>query len=261
MPRREEVQRPRVASLTYRLEAADPLIDFTATAFPSEVRLGGFSCRFEGERLIAAPTEHYSDPEDAADALEGELQMWASYSEIVSGVRLAFERETVRVLDLDEPEDERDQSGYSTVRSALRVRYNVMNSPEVFPEAPPFRFVETEAITRLRRVLRGQRSGEYPLLGAAEDIRTDLKVRYGGGNSDVAANCLNVSHGVLRELGRLCASNDPVHRRTLKSTPRAGPLSDEEVGWVRRLLPELVERAARIEASAPPAPYLTKDSV
>jgi hypothetical protein len=259
MPRREEVQRPRVASLTYRLEAADPLIDFTATAFPSEVRLGGFSCRFEGERLIAAPTEHYSDPEDAADALEGELQTWASYSEIVSGVRLAFERETVH--DLDEPEDERDQSGYSTVRSTLRVPYNVLNSPEVFPEAPPFRFVETEAITRLRRVLRGQRSGDYPLLGAAEDIRTDLEVRYGDGNSDVAADRLNVSHAVLGELGMLCTSDDPVHRRALKSNPRAGPLSEDEVGWVTRLLPELVERASRVESRAPAAPWLTRDGV
>ena len=241
-----------MASLTYTLKATDPVLDFTATSFPKEADLGRFSCRVEEEKLTAVPTEHYADPEDAAAALERELQAWESYAELVTGVRFAFSLEMVKVIDLDAPEDERDESGYSTVRSELRVRYNVKNSPEVFPDPPPFRYVETEVISRLKRVLRGQRDGGYPLLGAAYDILTDLVVRYGQGDSRDAAERLNVSHNVLQELSKLSASDDPVRRRALKDNPRGGPLTDDQVGWVSRLLPELVERAARIESNAPP---------
>jgi len=259
LPRHEDLKRAHVASLTYRLKSVDPLLDFTGTPFPKDVELEHFSCRVDGEELTATPAQHFEEPEDAAAALEKCLQAWQSYGELITGVRFAFSRETVKVIDLDAPE-EGDRSGYSTVGMTLELRSTIKNSPEAFPDPPPFRYVETAAISRLKRVLRGQRDGGYPLLGAAYDILTDIQVRYGQGDLKEAARRLNVSREVLKRVSKLSSSDDPVHRRALKTQPLSGPLTDEEVTWVSRVLGELVERAARIEANAPPAPKLDRDT-
>ncbi len=260
MPRREDVNRPHVASLTYKLESADPLLDFTATSFPSDVELGSFSGRVDDEKLTVTPREHFASPDDAMAALEPELRAWESYAEIVTGVRFTLGFTGARIIDLDAPEDARDESGYGTVRSELRIRYDIRNSPETFPSPPSFRFVETDALRRLRRVLRAQREGGYPLMGAAYDICTDLEVRYGQGDRREAARRLNVSRNVLRCLSKLSSSDDVVHRRALKTKPLAGPLSDDEATWVGQILGELVERAARIEANALPGSKLDVSS-
>jgi hypothetical protein len=61
---------------------------------------------------MVASREHFADPDDAAAALESELRRWESYAGNVTGVRFAFSRQTVKVVGLDAPEEERDGSGY-----------------------------------------------------------------------------------------------------------------------------------------------------
>ncbi len=252
---------PRVASLTYQLRAKDPLLDFTLTAFPKDADVGTFNCRVDGETMIALPQEHFDSPDDAIAAIEPELRAWETYAEIVTGVRFGFSFAEAKIVDLDAPPETLERSGHSRVRLTLEGSYNINHSPEDFPDPPPFRLVETEAIRRLKRVLRGERDGGYPLLGAAYDIYTDLVIRYGDGDPKEAARHLNVSCKVLTQLSKLCSSNDPVHRRALKKEgSRVGPLTDDQVRWIRQLLPEIVERAARIEANAPSGPKLTRAS-
>jgi len=250
---------PHVAGLTYRIDPVDDLLDFTGTSLPEAFDVGAFACRVEAGKMVVTPTEHFSSVEEATAVLEPKLRAWEVWGEIVSGARFAFVQSSTQVVDRDPPPDVISEEGASTftVRSDLKIAYNIMWSPDGFPAPAPEWFTETEALSRLKGVLRRQREDRYPLLAAAYDILTQVHAHFGGGDRAKAARRLRVSAKVLTELSKLSAYNDPVHGRAVKRAGPPNPLTAEEEAFVKKALPALVERAAQAEGGASAATLLT----
>lgn len=251
---------PHVASLRYRIDPVHELLDFTGTSLPDEFKVGPFACRVEEAELIVTPREHFASEEEATAVLEPKLRAWEAYGEIVSGARFEFVQSSVQVVDRDPPPDTISERGTSVtrVRFDLEASYNVKWSPPSFPPPAPEWFAETEALSRLKGVLRRQREGRYPLLAAAYDVFTQLKTHFGGGDEREAARRLNVSSKVLIEVRKLSARDDPEHGRAVKepdSSPE--PITAEDETFLKRALTALVERAAHAEGGAPAEPRLT----
>ncbi|MEJ7656615.1 MAG: hypothetical protein WKF33_06275 [Thermoleophilaceae bacterium] len=245
---------PHVARLTYRIDPAHELLDFTATSLPAEFEVGTFACRVEEKEMIVTPREHFASEEEATAVLEPKLRAWEAYGEIVSGARFEFVQSAVQVVDRDPPPDVIAERGTSVtrVRSDLTIAYNIRWSPPNFPPPAPEWFVETEAVSRLKGVLRRQREGRYPLLAAAYDVFTQIKAHFGGGDEREAARVLNVSANVLAEVRKLSARNDPEHGRAVKqpdSPPK--PITAEDEAFLKQALTALVEYAAHADGGAP----------
>lgn len=218
-----------------------PYEDFSSAGAYGVV-LQGFECQLHQRRLVAKPRDHYADADSACLALEPVLRAWELHAEIELGLRMHFDYETAEVIDRQPDSEGITGSGAVVIgRATISATASVSRVHDKYPEAPVWNFAVSPVGARLAGELREWRSGRMRLLMAAGLILTELEALTGG-NRRRAAQRLNVEYAVLSRLGALAARHDPVHGRKVDGPEN--PLTQEELNWVRVILPLLAMRAA-----------------
>lgn len=203
-------------------------------------------------KLRIAPTEHFSDEDEARRAVEPFLRAWeieADLSSNVGMIRFKFER--VELVDRDPPPPGSPQ--VIEVKGASMMLVGASASLHLtctkYPQ-PPKTFRATPEVQHAYRRWIGFRSGKEPLQSMAYFVLTLLESAAGSRQS--AARSFQIDVAVLGTIGRLSSTKGD------ESTARkAGPgnqfqeLSGAEKQWLEEAVRRVVHRLGEHASGAP----------
>ena len=233
--------------LAYRVVAEPP--GSTVRLVPAQLELAGFTCRLEGDRLVAATEYDVLDQVAAEEILATVLERWALRVELDTRCRIGFRLESVS------GRPPQDGAAVEVTRDAA-LRPPPPEGALRLDQLEPGYLVTEEALASaawLRRV----EDGFEPVTSAAWWLVKFVEAVLGG--QDAVMERLNVSDTLLELIGDLGTHPDPSGWLNTSSHPTA--LSSGDVAWLLRALRELVRRLAAAQSGIACTPTLTVETV
>lgn len=233
-------------TLTYRVVSELP--GSTVRLVPAQLELAGFTCRLEGDLLVAT-TEYDVSQVGAEEILATALERWALRVELDTRQRLGF-----RLQSVSGPAPRNGAVVEVTRDAALRPPA----SPEValrLEQLEPGYLVTEDALAAAAR-LRRVEDGFEPVTSAAWWL---VKFVEALGGQDAIMERLNVSDTLLELIGDLGTHPDASGWLNTSSHPTS--LGSGDVAWLLRAMRELVRRLAAAESGIACTPTLTLETV
>lgn len=232
--------------------------------FRQVLHLAGLHCVLDAENLVVSPWEQVAGVDDVEQLLLPILRGWELRSELFDERPLEFRKTGHRIRDLSTggqivgvgTATERE-SAHPVIAVTITEHVNITDLSFVdgpHPRVPLIKPLEiSEAVEAIRDRWRDVQEGNERLLVGAYWILTRIVSQFG--NRKYAAAGLSVAGGVLDEIGRLTASNDPVEGRKVKGDTRL--LRESDRAWLKATIPTLIYRLAETEYGYANLPQIT----
>lgn len=245
----------RVAALHYGIVWRSNRVQWAQEVFPSTVTIPGWELDVTERRIAARPEgRNFIDQGEASDALEPALASWAAELTVVHDLPMEYwfiEAELVPDVPLA-------FSGRGELSIGDRLWANdqlqVVRTQSELP-SPTWPRPPSDAARDLREYcllpLRSHRRGEADVAYWLAEY-----LRHCPGSFADAAQRLNVSVGILRELKRL--SGSALDRKAARSSQ---PLTPDQRGWLQRAVELLVLRLHLYDVGEPVGERRTRNQV
>ncbi len=249
---------PHVESLSFHFISEDPNDTFDETE-PLIMSLGTFEVDLQNGKLTVRPQEHFANEESAKVAFEPLLHSWEITALLhEKRYRIRFKYDNAHVIDRNpSPPPSGTVVGLATLTlegrlSAIGTLVASRNNKEYPNPDPSFQTstLTDELIFRYKRYLDGREL----LTTMANWVETRLRKEYGN-RSDVA-KALNIHEEVLRNIGKFCATNDPLYGRKAQGK---GPekLTSAHRMWLDKVIPLLILRVGKVNDGLETHPQIT----
>jgi hypothetical protein len=246
------VNDPHVETVKYRF-VPDESLQFNSPP-PLEHETDAFKLRLQDEVLTVWLKDHYASEEDAKEAVDSYLQVWAVYEALESRRRrkLRFDYQGAKIVDRDP--SSHDNGVRRTASASLGVSWSTAEAVETrgdYPE-PPRNFALSPDVATMWERYEGYLKGREPLLSMAFFCLTVLQ--YSARNAPVKGNerkkanrTYNLDNNVLDTLGKL-TTNLGNAETARKAGGEGRPPTPSEKEWIERCVLALVRRAGEYAA-------------
>lgn len=243
--------RRRVAQLNYAIAYPSNTVSVSPTAEPITVQFGDFSCAVSVEQLVATPGTDFESADDARAVLEPYLDAWAASTELFDRCPMTFSSTNEVYEQLDT--GNRDIA-YADVAAGTAIAWTATAHVQhgQIPRPRPGVSIEGPLAAQLRRRWQRMEQGGEPVPAASYYVATAVKQYY-------KPEDLNVSGNVIGELQRLASVADPDVGRKADGHP--GPLTSDDLAWMRAACRALVQRVLEVEAGADFSQTITRTDV
>jgi hypothetical protein len=235
-----EIEGLKVLSLSYLIAATEPTTSTPVELEQMDFDLGGFRCRLSDGVLTAMPDDSFGTVQAARQAFTPTLRAWQVWS--LAGYGVAFDA-SFQSAELSGGGSEGPSPAVSLeiVMGRPRPANPALKSPP--PGLRGLRRREAfDATRRWQEVLEGNESTSAGAYGVMTALEYMYKDRPG------VADTLQVSMGLLNELGKLISIGDTRSgRKVAKDPSRHRALTNIEERWIEGLIPRLLYRCFVIE--------------
>ena len=203
--------------------------------------LGAFD--LNDNKLIITPTEHFSDEDNARQAIEPFLRAWEIEADLISNVgMIRFKFIRTELIDLNPPPPGVSHSlhlkGVSAVASVSVASVHLTCSK--YPK-PPKAFRTTSEVEMAYRRWINFRAGKEPLQSMAYFVLTLLESSVD--NRRQAAQIFKIDLPVLNTIGRLSSTKgDGTSARKVERGTTLKELSGSEKSWLEKTVPRIIYR-------------------
>ena len=237
---------PHVETVEYRL-VPDESLRFNSP--PLEHETDAFKLRLQCDVLTVWLKDHYASEDDAKEAVDSYLEIWAVYEALESRRRrkIRFDYRGAKIVDRDP--SSHDNGVRRTVRTSLGLLWSTTEAVETrgdYPQ-PPRNFALSPDVATMWERYEGYLKGREPLLSMAYFCLTVLegsarKLPGKGKNRAKALRTYAIQNKVLDTLGSLTANLGDAETAR-KAGGKGRPPTRSKSAWIEQCIRALIRRA------------------